>query len=312
MHAPHACGVRALRVGLSLFVGLALVPPDLVAQEIRYSGLLGYAQGDYIFTQRTESVSLINGLSARWARLGMSVSFPVVAQTSTAVAFIHGLPVPTGGPDNRAVGQRQPGRSVPMRPRGHGPEQQDPNVTAARQLAQEESLEVSEPGDYELAVGDPLLGLAFELFQGLGGLRSAEVEGMVKAPVADVESGVGTGEWDYGLGGSLVFGLGRALLLTDATYWTLGDMPGLELKSYFDVGAGIGHPLREGWTVLASIAAASEIIENVDPPASASVAIARRWESGGSLSGGVSVGLTESASDLSIFLGWGIDLVGSH
>lgn len=295
---------RVLRASLGTLPWLVLLPALLRAQEIRYNGSLTYAEGDYIFTDRTESISLINGLNARWSRFGISLSLPLVAQTSTAVAFLHGVPLPTGGPDHRAVRQRQPGRPVSMGSRGEGPGGQ----SATLQQTEEPGLVVTEPENYRVSVGDPLLSTSVEAFQGFGLLRAVAVEALVKAPVADAESGVGTGEWDYGFGGSLVFGSGIALLFADAIYWTPGDMPELELKSYLDVGTGVGLSLGERWSALVSVTTASEIIENVDPPVSASVSLSRRTRRGASLSGGASVGLSESASDFALFAGWGIEL----
>lgn len=277
---------------------LALLPAVLAGQEIRYSGSVGYTQGDYIFTERTSSMSLLNGVSLRVGRFGARLSLPVIMQDSRALTYLHGVPVPTGGPDSDAVRQRQSGEPIRMGRRHNGT---SPGT---------DSVWVTEPGDFEMNVGDPMLSGSIEVYQGFDAVRSVELRGQMKAPLADVDSGVGSGEWDFGAGGSLAIGAGRALLFLDATYWWLGDMADLELEDYVDYGAGLGVPLGDRWSALASFAGASRIIDGVDPPASVSVSFARRLAAGGSLNAGVGIGLTESAADVSVFLGWGFRLFG--
>lgn len=286
---------RAARMG-ALASAFILLPGPMAGQELRYSGSIGYSTGDYIFTERTQSFAFVNGLSWRADRLGIAARLPIVLRNSRVLSYLHGVPVPTGGPDNGVVRRRQPGDPVHM---GHG--RGDANGTA-------DSVIVTGIGDFEAAVADPIAGVSFEVMRGTGTVRTLEASAQVKAPLSGVDSGIGTGAWDASMGGSVALGSGRALLFLDAAWWWLGDMPDLELRDYLEYGAGLGLAVGDRWSMLASVGAATRMIDVVDPPASLSLALARRGGGGSSVSAGVGVGLTESAADFSLFLGWGFDL----
>ena len=161
------------------------------AQELRYSGSLGFSTGSYIFTDRTESLSLLNGVDLSFGRLSLSAALPIIAQTSQAVAFLGGGMMPTGGPDHAAESQGHSGTGM-----GIG-----------------EHLSDAATGSFEATIGDPLIRGLYRLVQGPGFLRSLTVEGMAKAPLAPISSGIGTGAWDVGVGTSAVMAFGKTLLL---------------------------------------------------------------------------------------------------
>lgn len=270
--------LRAKRVHVLVVVGLAavLAAGPAAGQEVRYTGSVGYASGSYTFTERTESFSILNGLSVTAGRWSLSASLPVVVQNSGAVSFVGGMGVPTGSHGDAGGSGR------------HG----DGGGTSS----------------YDVVVGDPLVRGAVDVYRGSGAVRSVGLQAMVKAAVADASTGVGTGAWDVGAGVSAGLGAGRTYLFVDASVWSPGDLPDLELRPYVAGAAGIGRPLSARWSVLASATVASSAIEGLDPPASLSGGISYRPAGGASLNAGVGVGLTEAAPDFTLYVGWGTPL----
>ena len=87
----------ARRIALAV-AALAVAAATGRAQSLSYVGGLQYATGDFIFTQRTWSASLSNGLSWSAGRLRASASLPLVMQPAGWLQYSGaGMMVPTGG-----------------------------------------------------------------------------------------------------------------------------------------------------------------------------------------------------------------------
>lgn len=282
-----------------------LASVSVPAQEISLSSSFGYASGSYIFAEQYRSMSLLTSLSVRAGSLQWSASIPVLAQNGTSVSLIAGVPIPTGGPDAGAVQRRQQGETIPVRPGRNGRGSFGPGISASLALAAASLADsaVAAPGDYEVNLGDPMLGGSLAVFEGIGVLRAVEVEGWAKVPVASVSSGVGTGEWDYGLGGSIALRAGEVMMFAGATWWIIGDMADLILNDALFYSASIGRSLGVEWSALASVSAASRIIESVDPPVSVTLSLSRRLSSGMIFHVGAGAGLTESAPSFTTNIG---------
>ena len=257
---------------------VALAGTSLSGQELRYSGSFGYATGTYSLQEPVTSLSVLNGLTLTAPRWSLSVNLPVVIQNSGAVSYVGGTQIPTG-PSRVDVG------GVP----GMGP--MDPQETTTT-------------GAYEAVVGDPVARGTFTPYQGFGTLRFVDVQAMAKAPVADPASGVGTGQWDVGAGLSAGLGLGQTFVFGDVAVWSPGDLPDLALNEYASVSVGVGRPLSEDWSAIASVSYSTPVIDGISPPASVGGGISYRIGEGGSLNAGASYGLTDATPDFSFYLGW--------
>lgn len=304
----RAIGPRAL----TSFALLAVGASALTAQEVDYFGSMQYARGSYIFTETTNSWSLTNGLSLTLDRLRLSASLPVVYQNSGAVSWVGGVPIPTGGEDHGAVANRPSGgRDVPMGRRGSGSGsgtgQGGSLALAASRTALGDTVEA--PGDYELSVSDPLFSAGYEVLRANSFYGSMELTGAVKPPLATVESGVGTGEWDYAAGISAALGAGRSVLLfADVAYWWYGDMSELELRNGLGFGAGFGATLSPNVSALLAFSGSQSLIDDVDAPMSLAGSLNIRLMDRARLSLGASAGLTEATPDFTAFVGWSVGL----
>jgi hypothetical protein len=173
-----------------------------------------------------------------------------------------------------------------------------------------DSLSVAGTGAYEVTMADPIVGGSLTAFSGSEFVRSFDLEGWAKAPVASVASGAGTGAWDYGAGASLALGIGETMLFTSATYWVLGDMPDLALNDAVFYSVAVGRSVGSAWSVLASASGSTRVTDAIDPAASVSVNLSRRMSGGSSLSMGLGMGVTESASTFTASVGWSTRLMG--
>jgi hypothetical protein len=311
---------------LVLGVWATAAPLSAQAQTVSYTGSAQYAAGDYIFAERTRSFYLSNGLSFATDRLTVAASVPLIVQSSPWVSYSVAGGLPSGGPQQGAVGGGHRGQGSSgdatsdqtrfQTPGTHTPGTHTPGThtsgTQDRQRRPGETIALPDTASYtHVGLGDPSLRLDLQLVQngplGLGVGLSASA----KAPVADVDRGFGTGAWDGGLGLSLSAQHGTWMLLGDATHWWFGDMREVVLHNTVAYTVSVGRVFPEtNWSVLGSVSGyTSEVVDAVDPPLQLGLGAFYRVGPGGSgLSASLSLGLTESAPDVSAGLGWQVSL----
>lgn len=324
MVTPSNDAVRRIQVRLGAFAVAAgtllvlLATPRARAQEVSYSGSLQVATGKYLFTERTNTASLLNGLTVRAGRFQVSASIPLLYQSTPFVSYTPGGGVPTGGPEQRMVNdslQRRGGGSGPM---GMGAARAADLAAAGRgiagaatilprfQVTASEAVTLPDTASFDqVGFGDPSVRVSVDLTSPDRTDLTVTLSGEVKAPLADPTRGFGTGEWDGG--GALSVGgrVGSTLLFGEVGYWILGDMPDLPLKNPVSYSVGLGHALADGRVgLLATLSGYSRILEGTEPPLDVGGGVSYRLAPGQSLSLGVSIGLSESSPDVSVAAGW--------
>ncbi|HKK26576.1 MAG TPA: hypothetical protein VKB18_00680 [Gemmatimonadota bacterium] len=321
-HAPRIDPApRTATAALLLAAAVALaVPGPAAAQEVSYSGSLQYATGDYLFTERTNSVYLFTSLAVQAGRVTISGSLPLIYQSTPWISYSTGGGIPTGGPQQGEVGdslQRRGGGGGPMSMAsradlaaalgsGRMPASAAAPRPAVRPAAAMQPIALPDTASFdEFGAGDPTFRAAVDLVEPGTGHVTVTLAGEVKAPIADPASGFGTGEWDGG--GLLSVGgrLGSTFLFGEVGYWVLGDMPDLQLQNPVSYSVGVGRRIGNGdLAVLASLSGYTRILAETDPPLDVGGGLSYRLADGRSLSLGVSVGLSESSPDLSLSVGW--------
>jgi hypothetical protein len=277
-----------------LGVLLLVTASSSVAQGIRWTGSTSYSRGAYIFDATTHTLSLSNGLTVALGPLEVSGTLPLLLQNSQWVSQVGGIPLPTGGAENRVVQGRGAGETVGSR-KGTG--------GAGNPLP----TEVTYRDAFAWSVGDPFFSASAELFGGTGALRSIRTQVSAKAPVRGIESGVGTGAWDVGAGGSAFATLAGTFVFVDMAYWWFGDLPDLELRDGITYGVGLSRAILNAKGSLSlSFFGAAPMIESMKRPASIALGLGYSPRLGRSLSGGVSAGLSESSPDFSVYFGWSL------
>jgi hypothetical protein len=249
------------------------------AQEIAYNGGIQFATGRYLFDTRTASLYVLSGIDLAAGPVRLGASIPVVLQSTPWIAY-GPVPLPSGG---RQAGEvsRQTGRGQ-------------------RRIA----LPIVER-DTHGGFGDPLLRADVELVRDGGARPSIRLGVGAKPPLASVDSGFSTGAWDYGTGLSVSKRAGLHLLSAEVSYWRFGDMEDLVLDDAWSYGAAYGRGLASGrWSLLFAVSGFTSIIDGQDPPVQIGVGIGRIFSPRRALTGNVSFGLTNTAPDVSVGIGW--------
>jgi len=270
---------RALVTAWVIFLAQTVAPP-VWGSTVAYSGSIQYARGNYIFDQTTSSMFMFNGFSFSSEGLNLSASIPVIFQSTPYVSYSGVGILPSGGSEHTQVSGRRGNQEVIL----------------------------PEPVDYEqFGIGDPTVSLGLRLLKESKLFPTVQLVVQAKLPLASIEKGFGTGEWDYSGGLSLSKALGKTFLFVDMYYWMLGDLPDLELKDTVSYSIALGHPLSGGkYALLVSYSGSTNIISEVAPPSFLGFGFSYRIDAKKSLMLNASLGLTESVPDLSVSLGWNI------
>ena len=263
-----------------MLVALAAVPA--AGGTISYTGSLQIARGTYIFTQPTSGYFFFNGLTFSSKTFALAATIPLIYQTTPYVSYTGVGVLPSGGAESSSVNQRQ-GR---------------------------EPVVVPEVVEYErYGVGDPVITASLTLVKEGRAMPAVQLSGQTKTPLADVDLGFGTGEWDYGAGLGLSKKLGNVFLIADVSYWILGDLPDLELQNAWGYAFSFGHAFSGGkYAFMASYSGITEVIAGVASPSSLGLGFSVRVGAGSSLMLNAAFGLSEASPDLSLSLGWSIGL----
>lgn len=283
-------------VALPLVTATMAAASAVDAQQLTWTGSASYARGSYVFDAVTQTLYLSTGLQVAMGPVEVGGTIPLMLQNSGLVTVVGGGTLPTGGRDSGVVGGRQPGETIGSG-RGSG---------MGGGLAGDS---VSYRNTFAWEVGDPFFSTAVRVHEGGGVLRSVQARVATKAPLRDADSGVGTGEWDFGVGGTAFGALGSTFVFVDVAYWWYGDMPGLELVDGPTYGIGVSRSLLGGHaSVTASFLGAAATIETMERPASVGLGVGYTPRAGRSLSAGLALGLSESSPDLAVYAGWSVGI----
>lgn len=285
------CSTGAVVSRLAAVAGLcAAVAAPAAAQSVTYIGSVQASTGDYIFTDRTTSLYFVNGIELTAGLVRVSGTLPVIGQSTPWVTY-GPVAVPSGGKLSGEVAREVMGRGT-----GQG----------RRTI----TLPVTQEGvAYATGVGDPLVRADVEFVTDRGSRPSLRINASAKFPLADPDNGFGTGAWDYGGGVSLSKRIRRRSMFVDVAYWNFGDLPDLQLKDAVAYSVGYGQILGTGrWSMLASVSGWTAIIDGASPQLELGLGLSRLIKPGRSISISAGVGLTETAPDVSIGLGWRVAL----
>ena len=283
--------VGGARAALSLvaLASVELAPARLRPQQVTYTGSVQVASGDYTFAHRTTSLYVANGLTLAAGRWRAAVSVPVIAQDAGWVQYVGSGLFPSGG--MHQSDERSP-RESPRDGMGGG-------MTSPQ----------SEADHAEVGLGDPIGRVELDVLRDGAGIPIVRLTGAVKAPVASVARGLGTGAWESGAGVSFARSFSGTFLFADATYWALSDAPSIALHDIVSYGAGVGRPLPGGrLALLGSVLGTTRIVAGVPGPLQAGGGLSYRTAAGRVVSLSLLRGFTRSAPDLSVGFGWQVPL----
>lgn len=312
---------KVQRVSGTALLTAALVLEPLLgsgtrAQQLEYGGGLSAASGKFIFTEATTTWTFTNSLQVVGDRWRFGVSIPLIAQNSTAITMVGGIPLPTGGPNSGPIGDRTSGEPIPMQRRRSGTTGGGSSagvntlstwgVPLTPLSAVVDSGAVEGLGPYAMTLGDPVFDAGGELFVSEGGQFRLGGQVFAKVPLADPASGVSTGAFDYGAGATMSVLGERIILFADVSHWMLGDLADLPLADMTTASVGGGGTVGAArrLSVLATANAATAFVETVDPSASAGLSFGYAVGPARFLNASVTLGLTESVADWMVAVWW--------
>lgn len=275
----------ACRLVSKLFTVLALVA--LAAEtgsaadqghDFTYSGSLQFSTGKYLFYQRTNSFYFYNGLQYNAKLFSLSATIPLVLQDSPWLSNSGVGLIPSGGIQHKDL----------------------------KQAVKQGKLSLPDTASYnKVGLGDPVLHFNLDAVQERTTTPGISFTADLKIPISDVDNGFGTGEWDYAAGLSLFKTFERTMLFLDGSYWVIGDLPYLELKDTVAFGFSVGR-LYPGKKIglIASITGNTSTQAGFDAPLQVGIGVNQLFETGSGLSGSINFGLTETAPDISVSLGY--------
>jgi hypothetical protein len=266
---------------------LAAIVTEPGFSAIYYNGSGQFAIGKYIFDSNTSSYTLYNGLGFSSGIFNFSFSLPMIYQSTPWISLSGTNLIPSGGTQHGEVRQRT---------EMHG-----------------STVLIDTSQYHHTGIGDPVFHGEARIIEESTTVPATSLTADAKPPLANPSNGFGTGEWNWSLGVSLAKKLGPVFGFVTLGYWMLGDMPDLELKDPFVYSLSLGKPLAQGkYSVLASYSGQTQVLETAEPPSMISLMVGRFFNTSSSLSLSTSFGLSNSAPDIAIGLGWHIGLSSSQ
>lgn len=309
LHRPRR-PLRALIAGGAMLVVSLPAAAPAEAQQLTWSGSLGYLEGTYGLAESSRSLVLVNTLSLHVDDWSLHLDVPVIDLNGPATRFAGGRPLPpikgTGGNggsgdghgERKGRGSRTGGGTSCAGGGGGG--------CGGGGRGGEDGGCGDDGCDHKdgpldaTGIGDPLLRAQVELPAGDGRL---DVYASVKVPVNGADRAYATGKWDAGAGLVYRRWFGRWLGRAETSWWRLGDPPEGELSDPWAVRLEAGHALGEWWGSCAG-EAVGETVPGYGNAASVEVALRHRLGGDASLGGMVAVGLTDATPDLVVALEW--------
>ena len=286
---------------LTVLVVVCLSP--LAAQQVHYEGGLSMSSGSYIFTERTTSWVLSNGLAVNAGPFSIRGTVPVFRQNTTLLTSSATGLLPTGGSSSGVVSDSSAAR------KGGGQGGGNPQLVAALPSFNETAAMAVDPVDvpissvtgYRVTLGDPMVNISTILTE--SGRTSLSASLGAKIPLNDTTSN-GTGKWDVGGSLSLSHGVSNNVLLsTDFSYWRFGDLPELDLRDGLMGSASVAYLGSSGWGGSATVMAARSVVEGFANSYMVSASLTR-LAGFGAISMNLAAGLSEMAPDFTAGVSW--------
>ena len=234
-----SCISHRSRVGIVLVAVLALIGegstewavaaeaegPPRPSPQWRVSATVNYSSGSYGADSKTNIVYAPMTIRRIFRDGDVSLTIPFISISGTgAVRLVGGVPTRTGSVSGGIAGTASGGAGRGKSP-GTTPLSSSTTDSGLRDLILRGRYYLMEEGDFA-----PLVALT----------------GRIKFPTADADRGLGTGEFDEGVGVELTKRLAaRWLAYLDGGYNFIGDAPGTDFHNQWWYDAGIGYDVTD-------------------------------------------------------------------
>ena len=204
--------------------------PPLPAPQWRVSATVNYSSGYYGEDSRTNILYAPMTVRRMFRDGDVSLTIPLVVISGTgAVRLVGGIPTRTGNAAASPVGALAAGSGGGGKSPGSSP------LSSATTDA---------------GLGDIILRGRYYLIEESSVMPLVALTARVKMPTADADAGLGTGEFDEGVGVELTKTLtDRWLAFFDAGYNIIGDAPGTNFNNQWWYAVGVGNDITDKLTM---------------------------------------------------------------
>jgi hypothetical protein len=247
------------------------------ASQWRLSTTVNYSSGNYRTDEKTTILYIPLTIKRLFNDGDISLSIPYVRISGTgAVRVVGGVPTKTSSVSGRAAGGGSGGGKKP------GDSPLSSNTT-------------------DSGLGDVILRGRYYLIEERGIVPLVALTGRIKFPTADADHGLGTGEFDEGVGAELTKSLGeRWLAYLDGGYNWIGDAPGTNFNNQWWYDVGVGHDLTDYLHLSLFYEEYRALVDRVNNARDLLMAADYTAGSGVHLTGSLLVGLSNGAPDYGV------------
>lgn len=155
-------------------------------------------------------------------------------------------------------------------------------------------------------LGDVVLKGGYDLLEEQDQPFNLSAVGKIKFPTADDDEGLGTGEFDEGLGLEASKRLDdRWTLFADVYYTFIGDPSGVNLDDEFAFDVGFGYAFSKTLSANVFYEYRTAISDGTSAPQDLFLGLEQKLSEAAKLFGGVSLGLSDGSPDVGVTLGFG-------
>jgi hypothetical protein len=156
----------------------------------------------------------------------------------------------------------------------------------------------------EMGLGDLVLRGRYYVVDERDWLPTVALTGRVKIPTANESQGLGTGQFDEGVGVELSRTLGKEwTLFVDGSYTFIGKPPGQDLRNQWYYSLGAGYAFSTEWTLSAFYEQYRAVIQGNQSPQDILVVLNYGWSQRMGLVAFTQIGLSDGAPAYALSLG---------
>ena len=272
--------------------------PNLYGQEgWMLSTSIQYSGGNYLYNNSNRIFYIYGGAGYQAKDWSISISVPVVSQSSGGVGQVGGMMLPNGISDdpNNMMGSNSGTNSGGMMGNNGG-------MMGNGTYNSTQSGSMSSSNHFGL--GDIYLYGSYNLLDEFTSSFDLNLNPFVKIPTANETKGLGTGEFDYGISATAKKTFDTFVTFADLGYIIIGKPESINYKNPLSYGLGFGKFFNDGnYSLLLYYQAYTTILEGYDSPELLSLGFNYKLNPVLTLSFIGSAGLSKVTSDYSFSSG---------
>ncbi len=283
--------------GLMSLAMLALLTLPAFAEESQpnwqISANPSYSRGDYGGDTTTSVLYLPFSVKRLFSFGELSVTVPFVTISSNDLITFVGGDRSGGGGSNSGSGSSNSGSGSS----GQADDDEDDDDIDD----DDDEFTTKRTKKTESGLGDVTLSARYYLLDEQEWLPSINVTGRIKFPTANEKKGLGSGEFDEGLGVELAKSLTRDLILyLDGGYTFLGDPKGRNFRNQWNYDVGLGYYLTDNLRTSVFYEEFRAVVKGIPNPRDVYGDLNYRITKTIRVNVGGFVGLSESAADFGL------------